>query len=61
MAEQLGLYQKQGLEVELVILEKYEDRLSAIKNGEVDILNLTNDGVVLTKEDILDLKAFLMC
>ncbi|MBT4277428.1 ATP-binding cassette domain-containing protein [Candidatus Falkowbacteria bacterium] len=56
LAREVGIYKKKKLDVELLSLEKEEDRIKALQNGEVDILNLTADGVVLAKERGLDLQ-----
>lgn len=56
LARELGIYEKKGLEVEIVDLEKSESRLQAVINGEVDLSLATLDGAVLAKEKIKDLK-----
>lgn len=56
LARELGLYEKKGLEIEIVDLEKSESRLQAIINGDVDLSLATLDSAVLAKEKIKDLK-----
>ena len=59
LADELGLYKKYNLEVELMSQEKEEDRINALKRGEVDVLNLTTDGTLIAKEKGLDLQIIL--
>jgi NitT/TauT family transport system ATP-binding protein len=59
LADELGLYKKHGLEVELISQEKEEDRITSLENGEVDLLNLTADTAAIAKEKGLDLQLFL--
>lgn len=57
LAEELGLFKKYGLEVELVSLEKDEDRISALYSGAVDLLTQTSDSIPRGEQK--DLSLFL--
>jgi NitT/TauT family transport system ATP-binding protein len=56
LAKEMNIYKSKKMDVELLSLEKEEDRIKALQNKEVDVLNLTADGVVLAKERGIDLE-----
>ncbi len=49
LANEIGLFRKHGVEVELVSQEKEDERIGALENNEVDVLHLTADSAWLAR------------
>jgi NitT/TauT family transport system substrate-binding protein len=56
LAQELGFFAEEGLNVELINIEKDADRNMAIKSGEVDLFTTLVDEAIWLRKDIDDLK-----
>src|SRR3989344_695582 len=56
LGQELDLFKKNNLEVQIISLEKDKDRLSALEDGSVDIITTTIDMALIAKNKGLDIK-----